>query len=530
MSAPAIPRSGGNSPQELSLWMNFNQLMANLKSRWQSLPRSRRVLLVLAAAGLLAAAVSLAVLAGRPAYAPLFTNLDLQEAGKIADALKTMKVPYRVEDQGKTIAVPANQVYDTRIQLASQGVLADAGPGFSIFDKQNFGMTDFQQQVDYQRALQDELQRTIDSMDEVAGSRVHLVLPKQSVFLDDQVQPSASILLQLKPLARLKPEEVQGIVDLVTGAVQGMKPENVHVVDTTGDVLTDELASSDPQARLTKASLDQYQLQRTYEKQLETRIQELLTPVVGQGNAVAMVTADLNFDQSKTTTVTYPQPGQKLSEQTITEQGSGTGAGGVPGTTSSQPGGSIPALTGGNSSYSKQQTTTNYEVGKQEQTLVPAPGNLRRLSVAVVLNGNYPAPQLRQLQSMVSAAVGLQPARGDQINVSSMPFNLTQPSAPAQPQTAAAFKQWPLLAAGGAGLVFLLLFLLLLLRRRRRRAAERAAGTPAPVVAAAGAAAVGTPAAEPAEPGAPTPRQQLRDLAREKPAQVAEILKLWLKE
>lgn len=506
--------------------MNFNQMLTRFKERWQSLPRNRQILFSLAAAGLLITLIFLAVLVTRPVYAPLFTNLDPREAGKIADALKTMKVFYRVEDQGKTIAVPAGQVYDTRIQLASKGVLADSGPGFSIFDQQNFGMTDFQQQVEYQRALQDELQRTINSMSEVQGSRVHLVIPKQSVFLDNQVQPSASILLQLKPLANLKPEEVQGVVDLVTGAVQGMKPENVHIVDTAGNVLTDNLAQSDAQLKLTRLSMDQYQMQRTYEKQLETRIQQLLTPVLGQGQAVAMVTADLNFDQSKTTNITYPKPGQKLSEQTVTEKGSGTGAGGAPGTNSSQPGGTIPALTGGNSTYNKQQTTTNYDVGKQEQTLVAAPGNLRRLSVAVVVNGNYSAPQLQQIQSMVAAAVGLQPKRGDQINISSMPFNLNQqPVTPkAQPFTLAGLlKYWPVLA--GAGVVLLALIVLLVILRRRR--AKEAAEEMTPETAGAFAEGMPSTAAVPAQPGR---RQQVRDLARDKPSQVAEVLKLWLKE
>ncbi|OAT79934.1 flagellar basal-body MS-ring/collar protein FliF [Desulfotomaculum copahuensis] len=505
--------------------MNYNQMLAKLKERWQSLPRNRQILFSLAAAGLLAAVILLTVLVTRPVYAPLFTNLDPREAGNIANALQTMKVSYRVEDQGKTIAVPAGQVYDTRIQLASKGVLADAGPGFSIFDKQNFGMTDAQFQVEYQRALQDELQRTINSMSEVQGSRVHLVLPKDSVFLDNQVQPSASILLQLKPLAKLKPEEVQGVVDLVTGAVQGMKPENVHIVDTAGEVLTDNLAQSDAQLKLTRLSMDQYQMQRTYEKQLESRIQQLLTPVLGQGQAVAMVTASLNFDQSKTTSITYPNPGQKLSEQNVTESGSGTGAGGAPGTNSSQPGGTIPALTGGNSTYNKRQTTTNYDVGKQEQTLVPAPGNLRRLSVAVVVNGNYSAPQLQQIQSMVAAAVGLQPNRGDQINVSAMPFNLNQqPVTPQAPPftPAALLKHWPLLAGAGVVLLGLVLALLLIRRRRAKAAAEEM------MPEAAGAYAEGAPV--PPVPAQPTRRQQVRDLARDKPAQVAEVLKLWLKE
>jgi flagellar M-ring protein FliF len=399
--------------------MDPRQILAPVKERWQALPRPRQVLLVAAAAGLLATVIYLAVLITRPVYAPLFTDLEPGQAGKIAEELKNMKVPYRLEDQGKTIAVPEERVPDVRIELASKGVLADAGAGWELFDQQKFGVTDFEQQVNYQRALQEELRRTITSLEEVEQARVHLVLPRESLFLDEQVEPSASIALKLK--SELKPEQVKGIMDLVVGSVQGLKPENVHIIDMEGNVLSDDLALADERAKLARLSLDQYQVRRQYEKELETRIQQMLTRILGPNKAVAMVTADLDFDQRQTTTTTV-QPGQVLSQQTVNESGSGTGAGGAPSETF-QPGSSIPALTGGNSQYQKRQTTTNYQLGSQQQTLVAAPGTLRRLSVAVVLNGNYSAPQLQQVQDMVAAAVGLQQNRGDQINVSAMPFD-----------------------------------------------------------------------------------------------------------
>ncbi|WP_307400069.1 flagellar basal-body MS-ring/collar protein FliF [Desulfofundulus luciae] len=509
--------------------MDPKQILLPIKERWQALPRSRQVLFAAAAAGLLATVIYLAVIISQPAYAPLFTGLEPKQAGKIAEELKNMKIPYRLEDEGKTIAVPEGQVYSTRIQLASKGVLADSGAGWELFDQQKFGVTDFEQQVNYQRALQEELRRTITSLEEVEQARVHLVLPRESLFLDNQVEPSASIALKLK--GELKPEQVKGIMDLVVGSVQGMKPENVHIIDMEGNVLSDNLALADERAKLARLSMDQYQVRRQYEKELETRIQQMLTKILGPNKAVAMVTADLDFDQRQTTTTTV-QPGQTLSQQTITESGSGTGAGGVPGPPSSQPpGNTIPALTGGNSQYQKQQTITNYQLGSQQQTLVAAPGTLRRLSVAVVLNGNYSAPQLQQIQDMVSAAVGLQQNRGDQINVSAMPFDTSYldqlQREMAQPPTmlAGLKKYWPV-AVGAAGLLMSLLLLILFIRRRRRRAYELEAVEEVPKTPVV----TGHVPAPEETPAQPSRTKQIRDIAREKPAQVAEILKVWLKE
>ncbi|WP_027719117.1 flagellar basal-body MS-ring/collar protein FliF [Desulfovirgula thermocuniculi] len=510
--------------------MNPREFLLSVRERWQSLPRSRRVLLAALATAVAAVAVYLIVLAVRPPYAPLFTGLEPKQAGKIAEELRNMKIPYRLSDQGRTISVPASQVYEARIKLASKGVLADAGPGFELFDQQKFGLTEFEQRVNYQRALQEELRRTITSLKEVEQARVHLVLPKESIFLEKQLEPSAAIALKLRD--QLKPEQVKGIVDLVVGSVPGMKPENVHIIDMEGNVLSDQVIQADERAKLARVSLDQYQVRRNFEKELETRIQQMLTRVLGPNRAVAMVTAELDFDQRQTTTTTV-QPGQVLSQQTVTETGQGTGVGGAPGTEANLPGQNIPALIGGNTQYQKQQTTTNYQLGSQQQVLVSAPGNLRRLSVAVVLNGNFSAAQLQQVQDLVAAAVGLQPARGDQINVSAMPFETgyleelrREMEQPAPTLLASLQKYWPLLAGAGGLLLVLLVLLLLLLRRRRR--ARRPVEEEVPLVPPVPAPPEPVPTV--AAPPPPTRVQKLKEMAREKPSDIAEVLKLWLRE
>lgn len=521
--------------------MSPNNLARGFRERWGALARSQKITAALAAAGLLCTVVYLVFVLTRPDFAPLFTGLEPKQAGKIAEELKAMKVPYRLTDQGKTIAVPADRVYDLRVALASRGVLFEAGPGFELFDQQKFGATDYEQQVSYQRALQEELRRTIVQIEGVEQARVHLVLPRESLFIDRQVTPSASIALKLKPLTTLKPEQVQGIVDLVVGSVQGLQPENVHVIDMQGNVLTDQLSLRDERAMLMRLSLDQYQVKRTLEKDLETRVTRMLTQVLGPGKAVAMVTADLNFDKRKTTTTTV-QPGQILSQQTTNEQGSGTaGAAGVPGTDTGLPGSTVPAQGGaGGSQYSKQQTTTNYQLGSQQETLETAPGEIRRLSVAVVLNGNFGALQVQQITDLVRAAVGAQDARGDLINISSMPFDTTyleeakrEMEQAQKPPLEGLLQRWPVLAGAGAGLLALLVLLILLAVRRGRKKAAVAAAAAAQAAAAAEAAGAPTPAELPPYLKAPQPPElltHLRQLAREKPSEVAEVLKLWLKE
>ncbi|MEW5898687.1 MAG: flagellar basal-body MS-ring/collar protein FliF [Bacillota bacterium] len=512
--------------------MNQSALFGGLRERWGAMPRPQKILAACVAGGLLLTVAYLLFILLKPDFAPLFTGLEPKQAGKIAGELQAMKVPYRLSEQGKTIEVPREQVYDLRIKLASKGVLYEAGPGFELFDQQKFGVTDFEQQVDYQRALQEELRRTIVQLEGVEQARVHLVMPKESLFLDRQVTPSASIALKLKPLAALKPEQVQGIVDLTVGSVQGLQPENVHIIDMQGNVLTDQLALKDERARLNRLTMDQYEIKRAFEKDLELRVTRMLTQVLGPNKAVAMVTADLDFDKRKSTTTTA-LPGQILSQQTINKQGTGTGgAAGVPGTDTGLPGSTVPGLAGGGGGqYSEQQTTTNYQLGSRQETLEGSPGVLRRLSVAVVLDGNYDAVQLQQITGMVSAAVGAQEGR-DQVNVSSMRFDtsLLEETRRAmeevkKPQFSDLLKQWPVLAGAGASLLGLLLLGLLLVRRRRRKEAalEELARAEAPVPPAAEAPAIKAP-----QP--PEMLKHLRQMAREKPSEVAEVLKLWLKE
>lgn len=492
---------------------------------------------MLAATGLLVTLVILGQILFNTPYAPLFTGLDPKDAGKISEELKKEKIPYRVTNQGKTIEVPEKQVYETRIKLASSGALYSSGVGFELFDQKKFGVTEFEQQVGYQRALQEELRRTIVQVDAVEQARVHLVLPKKSLFINDQTQPSASIALKIKPTARISGENVRGIVELVAGSVEGLKPENIHIIDMQGNSLNDNLKLGDKSAVLTKAAQDRNEIRRAFEKDLETRVQGMLRQILGSGMAVAMVSADLDFDQQQSKTTSYNK-GQVLSEHNLTETGTGPGStGGAPGTDSDLPGKSIPAAggSGGGSSYSKQETTTNYQVPSKEETVVRAPGGIKRLSASVVLNGNYSQVQIQQIHDVVAAAIGFKSDRGDQITVSSMAFDDSEKKeigAELARQKAVEVERGrytDIAVIAGSALALLVLLLMYISRMRRwkaKRLAELSRQKEDP-----GRKVLLEADEERLEiPKIATRQDEIRDLAMEKPDEVAEILKIWIKE
>lgn len=509
--------------------MSPGGLIARFRERWQNLNQTQKIISALVAAGVVVCLVYLGQVATRPAFAPLFSGLEPKDAGIIVEKLKTMKIPYQITDQGKTIKVPERQVYEARIQLASSGALGGGGMGFELFDQNKFGQTDFEQQVGYQRALQEELRRTVVQLDGVEQARVHLVIPQKSVFVNDQGTPTASVALKLKPTARIKPEQVQGICDLFVGSVEGLKPENVHVIDTEGNVLSDNLKSSDPKILAARAAFDQQKAQRDYEKELEKRVQHMLARVMGQSNAVAMVTADLDFSQQQTTSTLASNPDDlKISEHTIKETGKGKETGGAPGTDSNIT--TTPFAQGtGSSDYSREENTTNYQVSTKQETVVKAPGGVRRLSASVVVNEGTVPVDVQKVRDVVAAAIGYDQSRGDQINVSGMAFDdsyqkkIDAEMAQAEAKARERDRLFTYTLAGGA-LLFVILTLFVILLRRRRSAQRVTEDEEEEFIA------VKDIEAEREQEVRENKQNQIRDIAKEKPGEVAEILKVWIKE
>lgn len=516
------------TPREMWEW---------LKQRWQAMSQTKKVLVILASTIILAAIFYLIIFLTQTSYTSLITNLDPRDAGAIEEKLKSLKyTDYKLTDEGRTIMVPKDLVYEIRIKLASSGVLQGGGQGFELFDQNKMGVTDFEQQVDYQRALQEELRRTIVQLEEVEQARVHLVLPKKSVFAEEQEPASISIALKLKPLAKLKPEQVKGIADLALGSVQGLKLENVHIIDMQGHILSDsiDIENGDNSPQVINK---QQQIKRDYEKELEKRIQAMLDRVLGPDSAVSMVTAEMDFNKQEINSTTHG-PGQKVSEQVIKENNQGTGLGGVTGT-DAQNTQTYPSGTNNQQSSTRDETITNYQVDVTQQKIVQPPGTIKKVSTSVVVDGNLLPNRVQQIESLVSAAIGYDQARGDQIIVTNLAFDTTyQDKLKAEMDKEEGLsrqKQRELLiyyALAGLVIFFILfIFLIGFLRRRRRL-------RPPP------------PIPEPEEEQKPKSvkdlieeeekkqeikyvdikQEQVRKLAKDKPQDLAEVIKVWLSD
>ncbi|MEW5978231.1 MAG: flagellar basal-body MS-ring/collar protein FliF [Acidobacteriota bacterium] len=391
-----------------------------------------------------AAAVGIGVLVyfmNQEDYQTLYSNLNAEESATVISRLKDSKVPYQLADSGKTVRVPSDKIDELRIQLASEGLPQSGKIGFEIFDKNSLGMTEFLEKVSYKRALEGELARTILSIKEIAQARVHLVLPKESLFEEKSEPTKASVVLKLSSGKQLSESVVSGIVHLVASAVEGLKPDHVTVVDASGRLLSAKPLSADE-----ALTSNQLELKAKTEKALMAKIINILHPIVGEGRVRADATVTLDFSRSEQTEEKYdPQTtairSQQKSEERV-EPGSVGNQAGVPGTKSNQatPAPNFVPVTGRSAATStRQNETTNYEVSKLVRHTVQAYGEVKKLSVAVIvddalkieksadgtLNRTTVArtpDELKKIRDLVVAAVGFDPNRGDQLTVENVAF------------------------------------------------------------------------------------------------------------
>lgn len=404
-----------------------NKNMLNVIMQW-SLARKLSLIGATAVSVLL---FSLIIMQSQVAdYSLLFANLPSRDAASVVDWLKGHKIPYRLEDGGRDIMIPADKVYEARIELAGSG-LSEGGVGFEIFDKQSFGMTDFAQKVNYRRALQGELIRTITSLAPVEAARVHLALPEKRLFREQQQAATASVIVKLSSGRSLKESQLQGIVHLVAGSVEGLDAENVTVVDSSGKVLSK--SRSDEMAGPMTPGLLNYQ--QTMERHLEARAQSLLDRALGAGNSLVKVNAEVDFDQrEKVEEILDPKGAVVVSEQSSTEEGGSEASSGVPGVVSNLQG--APATTTAGTPATRSDETVNYELSKVVNKTVQSVGTLKTLSVSVLVadrvtpgaEGADPtstprsAEELQGIEKMIRSALGINTPRGDLISVVSMPF------------------------------------------------------------------------------------------------------------
>jgi flagellar M-ring protein FliF len=375
---------------------------------------TQKILMGVVALVAIGAVVGLVALVNQPSYGTLFSNLEPDDASKIVEKLKERKVPYTLDDNGKTILVPKQQIYDLRLALVGQGLPKSSVVGYELFGRTNLGVSDFVQKVHYRRALEGELARTILQLDEVEGARVHLVVPQKAIFKEDEKPATASVVLRLKSGRKPKPETIQGIAHLVASSVEGLEASNVTILDARGMLLSDHTKPNS----LASLTSSQYELQRNVEGYLAQKAQRLLEGVVGTGNAIVQVNADLDFRQIERTLEQYdPEKTAIRSEQTTEEKTSGKDS-------------STPST--------RSNTTTNYEVNKSLEHIVENVGSIKRLTVAALVNGSFQPverngvketeyqprteEELRQLTQIVKNAVGYSEQRADQVSVVNMPF------------------------------------------------------------------------------------------------------------
>lgn len=498
-----------------------------VRSIWQGMNRTARMgLMAAVAAFLLVISLLLWRYGGTAGHAVLFSNLEVEDAAAVVAVLREAGVPYRLEQGGTQILVPADQVPALRLDLAAQGLPRGGVVGFEAFDTTRFGITDFERQVQYQRALQGELTRTIRAFEQVQDARVHITLPERSLFVRDQPRASASVVLQLRPGTTLSPSQVQAIVHLLAHSVEGLSPEDVTVVDTRGNVLTDLLADAD--TLRSDAVARRLDVERQFETRLARDVQAVLEQVYGIGKVIARVHAELNFDRFEETSEVFASPtggprGLPRSEQRTEERYEGELAqpGGVVGVDANIPGYVADAGTGG--TYELFEETINYELNRTVTSRDVAPGAVRRLSVAVLIDGELEDAELARVSDVVAAAVGLDPARGDLISVQSLRFSggaLPVDAAPAE-QVASGWLL-PLVAVAALALGAAIV---LVLRRRQKP-------VPAVVDLTVGA----LPEEEEEKPLSvyEQKKRQLRSrvqaIAKERPKDVAELLRAWMAE
>lgn len=418
--------------------MASTDFFGQLKRLSENLSPGKKISLAVLVTGTLLGFAAIMLWAGRPDYQVLYSDLSMEDSAAIFQRLKEQKIAYELSANGKTIMVPRDRVYEMRLDLAAQGLPQQGSAGFEIFDETKLGMTEFLQNVNYQRALQGELARTIGQFDEVESARVHLVMANKSLFAEDQEPATASVILKMRPGKWLGKEQVQGIVHLVSSSISGLKTENITVVDGNGKML----AGFNDSSGVGGITSDQLAFQEKVEKSLETRIKTMLEKVLGPERAVVRVSADVDFRRHEETEERfYPDNQVVRSEKRFNENASdpsGT-AQGIPGAVPNMTDRGQSAGAAGKSAFQKEDRTVNYEIGKMTSRTVTPVGIIGRVSVAAMVDGTYRkvigkdgntemkylprvSAELAKLESIIKGAVNFDAARGDKVEVVNMPF------------------------------------------------------------------------------------------------------------
>lgn len=464
-----------------------------------------------------------------PSYTVLYAGMAGAQVQAVIDELETQGVDYKLEAAGTRILVPRSEVYELRASLAAAGLQGEVVPaGYELLDEQGLTLSNFQQRISFQRALEGELSKTLLAMDGVESATVHLVIPDEPLFSEQRRSPTASVLV--RPVRGLSDGEVEAMVFLVSSSVDGLEPGQVTVADVSGEVLH----AAGEESTVTGMSSRSLRQTRDFENALTSDLQTLLSSVLGPGRSALVVRADLDFDQRSLERETFGQDTQTLSEQTVEEEYSGTGV--APGATLGADGGIVTG-DAGQYDYARNEVLREYGIDRELTSVISAPGEIRRLSVAVIVDdgsaGGAPIP-LEDVERLVAAAAGLDAARGDVIEVSAAPFTLDVVDAAPLPAPSPV-DEWVgrLPEIIGAVLMLGVVVSLLVMSRGRRRSGvavdvPRPLPQPEPdrVLASVGG---GRRAADAPQPAfEPSIADAVTDLVQRQPEEIATLLRSWL--
>ena len=418
-------------------------VLGQFAANFLKLPLSQKILFPVLIVGTVWGIVFVSNWATQPDYAVLFSDLEAADASAVMEKLKSQKIKYELRGDGGTIAIsPPEMVHELRMSLAGEGLPKGGKVGFELFDSSALGTTSFVERLKFIRATQGELERTISSLDNVASARVHITQPEKTVFAKRSSEATASVMLKLRN-GELDAKQIKGIAHLVAGSVEGLKLENVSIVDIYGNLLSEKLQNKDAGIMIDS---DRMQYQNQVEQSYAQRIEQMLTKVVGPGKVIARVTADLDFSISEREEESFDPGGQVARSEKIIEEGSGSSArGGIPGVVSNLTDAqNLPNVEGENSNSRRRESVKNFEVSRAVSKTTLPRGKLTKLSVAVLVDGMYEAAvatgkeeapakpvykslsseMMQQIEDVAKSAVGFDPARGDSLTVENIQFQV----------------------------------------------------------------------------------------------------------
>ena len=486
-------------------------------------------------------------------YGPLYTNLAPQDGAAIVKELEADKIPYAITTGGTTVEVPRGVIYQTRLKLAGKGMPAGGNVGFEIFEKTPFGVSEFTQQVNYLRALQGELSRTINSLAAVQSSRIHLAIPARANFLGPEEKPSASVVVDLRSGYRLSPDQVQGIVNLVAGSVPKLSSDKVIVIDSSGRPLK-EIVAVAPTTEAEKLNV----LKLKHEEEMQRRIETMLDPILGPGKVIVRANVQVNLQETLMTKEEFDPDNKVVRSQRLSSDDSGT-KGGAPGVQANIPGGDAtkakanatkgnvdPTKASADSESKRSSESTTYEIGHTTSRIMEPRGNIQKLSVAVLVDGKYEkdkyiartTAEMDIIKGMVKRAVGFDSDRGDEIEIANVPFKV-QPVSPLAPLGAPELKDMLMSPMGigiGVGALLLIGGVLFFVMRGKKKPAAREPTTAQTAAQREAAPTVATVREEVAAVAqkivvAQDPRkEQLSQIARDYHDATVHIVRTWLQE